>query len=115
MKVVKPRKDAVVRAATAATETSLRATENCTVYRGQARFTSSREVAVGADVLSAERIFIDVGGRAAVPPIPGLDQVAYLTNSSILELDILPDHLVVVGGGKIGRELARVCRCCGSE
>jgi pyruvate/2-oxoglutarate dehydrogenase complex dihydrolipoamide dehydrogenase (E3) component len=115
MKRVKARKDAVVSAWTAATEASLRDTQNCTVYRGHARFASSREVAVGGELLSAERIFIDVGGRAAVPPIPGLDQVGCLTNSSILDLDILPDHLVVVGGSYIGLEFAQMYRRFGSE
>src|SRR6185436_7138202 len=79
-----------------------------------ARFVSSREVQVGADVLSAERIFINVGGRAAVRGIAGLDQVPYLTNSSILELDVLPRHLLVVGGSYIGLEFGQAYRRFGS-
>ena len=115
MKRVKARKDGVVSAWTAATEASLRDTQNCTVYRGHARFASSREVALGGELLSADRIFIDVGGRAAIPPIPGLDQVTYLTNSSILDLDVVPDHLVVVGGSYVGLEFAQMYRRFGSD
>jgi pyruvate/2-oxoglutarate dehydrogenase complex dihydrolipoamide dehydrogenase (E3) component len=115
MRRVKARKDAIVREWTAATEASLRKTANCTVYQGHARFRSTRQVEVGADLLAAERIFINVGGRASVPPIPGLDQVPYLTNSSILDLDELPEHLVIVGGSYVGLEFAQMFSRFGSE
>ncbi|MBN9562531.1 MAG: FAD-containing oxidoreductase [Alphaproteobacteria bacterium] len=115
MRRVKARKDAIVREWTAATEASLRKTANCAVYQGHARFRSAREVEVGADLLSAERIFINVGGRASVPPIPGLDQVPYLTNSSILDLDELPEHLVIVGGSYVGLEFAQMFSRFGSQ
>jgi pyruvate/2-oxoglutarate dehydrogenase complex dihydrolipoamide dehydrogenase (E3) component len=115
MRRVKARKDAIVREWTAATEASLRKAANCTVYQGHARFRSAREVEVGADLLAADRIFINVGGRAGVPPIPGLDQVPYLTNSSILDLDELPEHLVIVGGSYVGLEFAQMFSRFGSE
>jgi pyruvate/2-oxoglutarate dehydrogenase complex dihydrolipoamide dehydrogenase (E3) component len=115
MRRVKARKDAIVREWTAATEASLRNAANCTVHLGHARFRSAREVEVGADLLAADRIFINVGGRAGVPPIPGLDQVPYLTNSSILDLDELPEHLVIVGGSYVGLEFAQMFSRFGSE
>ena len=65
--------------------------------------------------MTAERFFIDVGGRAATPPLSGLDRVDYLTNSTILELDVLPQHLMVVGGSYIGLEFAQMFRRFGSE
>ena len=115
MKRVKARKDAVVAPRQAAMEAWLRNTENCTVYHDHARFVSPREVRVGTDVLTAERIFLDVGARAAVPPMPGVDRVNYLTNVSMLDIDFLPPHLLVVGGSYIGLEFAQMYRRFGSE
>jgi pyruvate/2-oxoglutarate dehydrogenase complex dihydrolipoamide dehydrogenase (E3) component len=115
MKRVKARKDAVVAPRQAGLEAWLRNTENCTVYQDHARFVSPRKVRVGTDVLTAERIFLDVGGRAAVPPIPGLERVNYLTNVSMLDIDFLPPHLLIVGGSYIGLEFAQMYRRFGSE
>ena len=115
MKRVKARKDAVLAPRQAGLEAWLRNTENCTVYQDHARFVSPRTVRVGTDVLTAERIFLDVGGRAAVPPIPGLDRVNYLTNVSMLDIDFLPPHLLIVGGSYIGLEFAQMYRRFGSE
>lgn len=115
MKRVKARKDAVVAPRQAGLEAWLRNTENCTVYQDHARFVSPRKVRVGTDVLTAERIFLNVGGRAAVPPIPGLDRVDYLTNVSMLDVDFLPPHLLIVGGSYIGLEFAQMYRRFGSE
>ena len=70
---------------------------------------------MGADRLTAERIFINVGGRAVVPPMPGLDQISYLTNSSMMQVDFLPRHLIVVGGSYIGLEFGQMFRRFGSE
>ncbi len=95
-------------------ETWLEGTENCTVIRGHARLRSPREVAVGDRILEADRIFLNVGGRASVPPLKGVDSVPFLTNSSLLALDTLPRHLVVVGGGYIGLEFAQIFRRFGS-
>jgi pyruvate/2-oxoglutarate dehydrogenase complex dihydrolipoamide dehydrogenase (E3) component len=93
----------------------LRGTKNCTVYQGHARFESARDLRVGDELLSAERIFINVGGRASTPPMPGLNDVAYLTNSSMMDLDVLPQHLVVIGGSYIGLEFGQMFRRFGSE
>src|SRR5262245_23769436 len=115
MKAVKARKDAVVGASSSGVERSLRTLNGCTVYVGHARFIAPKEVEVGNDVLKADKIFINVGGRAAVPPILGLDQVPYLTNSSMMDVDFLPQHLIVLGGSYVGLEFAQVYRRFGSE
>ena len=96
-------------------EDRLRDHKNCAVYTGQGRFESAHEVSVGNDVLTADKIFINVGARAIVPPMPGVDQINYLTNSSILEIDYLPPHLVVVGGSYIGLEFGQMFRRFGSK
>jgi pyruvate/2-oxoglutarate dehydrogenase complex dihydrolipoamide dehydrogenase (E3) component len=87
----------------------------CTVYHGHARFLGPKEVKVGDDVLKADKIFINVGGRASVPPIPGLDQVPYLTNSSMMDVDFLLPHLIILGGSYIGLEFAQMYRRFGSS
>jgi pyruvate/2-oxoglutarate dehydrogenase complex dihydrolipoamide dehydrogenase (E3) component len=115
MKVVKARKDIVTRAARTAVERSLKCLEGCTVYEGHGRFVSPREVSLNGELLSAHQIFINVGGRAAVPPIPGLDKVDYLTNSSMMDVDYLPRHLIVLGGGYVGLEFAQAYRRFGSN
>ena len=115
MKAVKARKDAVVGASRNAVERSLKALQGCTVYEGHAQFIAPKEVKVGSEVLRADNIFINVGGRALVPPIPGLSQVPYLTNSSMMDVDFLPSHLVVLGGSYVGLEFAQVFRRFGSE
>jgi pyruvate/2-oxoglutarate dehydrogenase complex dihydrolipoamide dehydrogenase (E3) component len=114
MRRVKQRKDDIVTSWSASTEASLRATKNCTVHLGHARFLSPNEVQVGDEKLAAKAIFIDVGGRAAAPPIPGIDSVAYLTNTTILELDTVPDHLIVLGGSYVGLEFAQMFRRFGA-
>ena len=88
---------------------------NLTLYRGHARFVSRARSRSGRERLHAERIFINVGGRAAVPPMPGLDQVPYLTNSSMMEIDFLPRHLVIIGGSYVGLEFGQMYRRFGSE
>jgi pyruvate/2-oxoglutarate dehydrogenase complex dihydrolipoamide dehydrogenase (E3) component len=115
MKKVKARQDTVVRNSRAGLETWLTSLRNCTIYRGHARLESGSQVRVGSELLTAERIFLNVGGRANVPDLPGLDQVTYLTNSSLLQLEILPRHLVVIGGSYVGLEFAQIYRRFGSE
>ena len=89
--------------------------QHVTLFRGHARFESSRTVRVDDEVLAADRIFINVGGRALVPDLPGLGGVDFLTSSGILELDSLPEHLVIVGGSYIGLEFAQMYRRFGSR
>jgi pyruvate/2-oxoglutarate dehydrogenase complex dihydrolipoamide dehydrogenase (E3) component len=115
MKAVKARKDAVAGASRRGVERSLKTLEGCTVYEGHAQFVGMKKVAVDGVMLHADRIFINVGGRALIPPIPGLDQVPYLTNSSMMDVDFLPPHLIVLGGSYIGLEFAQVYRRLGSE
>jgi pyruvate/2-oxoglutarate dehydrogenase complex dihydrolipoamide dehydrogenase (E3) component len=114
MKAVKARKDMISTRAREGVESWLESMERCTVYRGHARFVSPREVQVGEDRIAAKQIFINVGGRAVVPDMPGIDRVATLTNTSILELDTLPQHLVVVGGSYVGLEFAQMYRRFGA-
>jgi len=115
MKRVKARKDAISAKSRTGVEGMLRGTKNVTVYQGSARFESAREVSVGAARLTAERIFINVGGRAVIPDLPGLADVSYLTNSSMMDVDFLPQHLVIVGGSYVGLEFAQMYRRFGSE
>jgi pyruvate/2-oxoglutarate dehydrogenase complex dihydrolipoamide dehydrogenase (E3) component len=115
MKRVKARKDAVSAASRNGLESWLKTLNNCTVHQGHGRFESPREVSVGSERLSAERIFINVGGRALVPKMPGIDQIAFLNNSSMMHVDYLPKHLVVVGGSYIGLEFGQMFRRFGSE
>src|SRR5215470_14400751 len=115
MKRVKARKDYVAGRSTRGVERSLKTLENCRVYEGHARFVSQREVQVGAEILSSDQIFINVGARAAVPVIPGLDRIGHLTNSSMMDVDFLPRHLLVLGGSYIGLEFGQMYRRFGSE
>jgi pyruvate/2-oxoglutarate dehydrogenase complex dihydrolipoamide dehydrogenase (E3) component len=115
MKAVKARKDAVVEPSRLGVERSLKTLEGCTVYEGHARFIAEKKVAVNGSELAADRIFINVGARAAIPPIPGLEHVPYLTNSSMMDIDFLPAHLIILGGSYIGLEFAQVYRRFGSE
>jgi len=88
---------------------------NCKVYEGHARFESPRVLAVGSERLTAERIFINVGGRAATPEMQGLKQIEYFNNSSMMNVNFLPEHLIVVGGSYIGLEFGQMFRRFGSE
>ncbi|HKV39621.1 MAG TPA: FAD-containing oxidoreductase [Blastocatellia bacterium] len=115
MKAVKSRKDSVAGKSSAGVESYLREMANCTVYEGHARFEGPNQVRVRDTLLSAKSIFINVGGRALIPPIPGIDQVDYLTNSSMMEVDFLPPHLIVVGGSYIGLEFGQMYRRFGSR
>ncbi len=115
MKKVKARKDGIVERSNQGVENWLKNMENCTVYEGHAQFEGPKTVRVGDETLSADKIFINVGGRAFVPPIGGLENVDYLTNSSIMDVDFLPRHLIVVGGSYIGLEFAQIYRRFGSE
>jgi len=115
MKAIKARKDKIVANSSTGVEKSLREMKNCTVFHEHARFVSSHEVQVGVETIVADQIFINVGGRAATPDMPGIKEIPYLTNTSILELETLPRHLVVVGGSYVGLEFAQMFRRFGSE
>ncbi|BBX61883.1 mercuric reductase [Mycobacterium saskatchewanense] len=115
MAKVKARKDEIMLADRAGIEDWLDGMEGCTVFRGHARFEDPHTLRVGEKVVKADRIFLNVGGRAVVPDIPGLSDVEYLTNVSILELDSVPDHLVIVGGGYIALEFAQMYRRFGAR
>jgi pyruvate/2-oxoglutarate dehydrogenase complex dihydrolipoamide dehydrogenase (E3) component len=115
MQRVKARKDKVVQEATQGVEKWLRGTPNVSVFVGHARFESPTTVRVGEELLEAPQIFINVGGRALVPPMPGLDKVDYLTNSTIMEVDFLPEHLIIIGGSYIGLEFGQMYRRFGAK
>jgi pyruvate/2-oxoglutarate dehydrogenase complex dihydrolipoamide dehydrogenase (E3) component len=115
MKAVKARKDTISGKSRTGVESWLKGMKNCTVFEGHARFESPNTVRVGADLLTAEQIFINTGGRASVPALPGLDQIDYFTNTSMMAVDFLPRHLVIVGGSYIGLEFGQMYRRFGSE
>jgi pyruvate/2-oxoglutarate dehydrogenase complex dihydrolipoamide dehydrogenase (E3) component len=115
MKRVKARKDAISASSSQGVERWLKGLKSCRVIEGHARFDSPQQVRVNGESLTADRIFINVGGRALVPPMPGLDQVEYRTNSSMMSVDFLPEHLVIVGGSYIGLEFGQMFRRFGSR
>ena len=115
IKAVKARQEAISGKSRANVEVWLRGMQNCTVYHGHARFESAHEVRVGAELLTAEQVFLNVGGRAAIPDLPGIHQVKYLTNTSLLQLEVLPRHLVIVGGSYVGVEFGQMFRRFGSD
>jgi pyruvate/2-oxoglutarate dehydrogenase complex dihydrolipoamide dehydrogenase (E3) component len=116
MQAVKARKDGVVRQSSDGLASWIGGMKNVTLIQGQARFTGARTIDVGGKrSLQADRIFLNVGGRALVPEIPGIDDVPYLTNSTILQLDRVPEHLVIVGGSYIGLEFAQIYRRFGAK
>jgi pyruvate/2-oxoglutarate dehydrogenase complex dihydrolipoamide dehydrogenase (E3) component len=115
MAKVKARKDEIMLGDRKGVEDWLNGMDGCTVIRGHARFEDSHTLRVGDEVIEAERIFLNVGGRAVVPNIPGLTDVEFLTNVSILELDTVPEHLVIIGGSYIALEFAQMYRRFGAR
>ncbi|MBR7914771.1 FAD-containing oxidoreductase [Burkholderia vietnamiensis] len=115
MKAVKARKDAIAGRSNHGVEQWVRGLDHTTVLQGHARFERADTVRVGDELLQAERIFINVGGRAQIPPIPGLDTVPYLTNSTMMDVDFVPEHLVIVGGSYIGLEFGQMYRRFGAR
>jgi pyruvate/2-oxoglutarate dehydrogenase complex dihydrolipoamide dehydrogenase (E3) component len=115
LRAVKARKDAIVERSRSSVEKWLRGTTNCTVIQGHAAFESPRTMRVGDDLLEADQIFLNVGARPLIPDMPGVGTVPFLTSTSILDLEELPRHLVVVGGGYVGCEFAQMFRRFGSE
>lgn len=115
MAKVKARKDDIMLSDRKGIEDWLDGMDGCTVYRGHAHFEDAHTLRVGDELLRAERIFLNVGGRAVVPEIPGLADIEYLTNVSMLEIDALPEHLVVLGGSYIALEFAQMYRRFGAR
>ncbi len=115
MKAVKARKDGVVKHSSDGVTSWVASMKNVTLIRGHARFTAPRTLEVDGRALTADRIFLNVGGRALVPDIPGIHDVPYLTNSTLLDLDQVPEHLVIVGGSYIGLEFAQAYRRFGAK
>lgn len=113
IKKVKARKDALVKQSTEGVEAWMKGTGNLTVIEGHARFTGNHTIRVNDRDLKAERIFINVGGRAFIPD--GFEDSGYLTNSGMMELDELPEHLIIVGGSYIGLEFGQMFRRFGSK
>ena len=115
MKRIKARKDDLVRPSTQGIEKWLSNTPNMTVYKGHGRFESANTVRVDGELLEGKKIFLNVGARAFVPNIPGLNEIDYLTSSSMMEVDFLPEHLIIIGGSYIGLEFAQMYRRFGSQ
>jgi len=115
MKRVKARKDQVSGNASRNVEKWLKGTANLTVIEGHARFESPTTVGVNGETLEAPQIFINVGGRALVPPMPGIEQVDPLTNSTMMDVDFLPEHLIIIGGSYIGLEFGQMYRRFGAR
>ena len=115
MKKVKARKDAVVRQSNEGVTNWLKNMENLTVYEGHGRLESASSVRVNGDLLEADKIVLNVGARARAPDMPGLAEIDYLTNSSIMDVDYCPEHLIIVGGSYIGLEFAQMYRRFGSR
>src|SRR5579863_2100872 len=114
-KVIKERKDALVKDGTEWVKNSLQTTKGCTVFEGHASFEGPHRIKVGEQFLEGNQIFINVGARANIPQIPGLQKIPYLTNVSLLDLDDIPEHLLIMGGGYIGLEFAQIFRRFGSK
>ncbi len=115
MKRVKARKDEISGHFNKGVENWMQGLAHSTIYRGHARFESPRTVRVNGELLEADKIFINAGGRALVPQMPGLDQVPYFTNSTMMGVDFLPEHLIIIGGSYIGLEFGQMYRRFGSN
>jgi pyruvate/2-oxoglutarate dehydrogenase complex dihydrolipoamide dehydrogenase (E3) component len=115
MKKVRARKDSVAGASESAIHKSLQELKSCRVIEGHARFTGPHTIQVNGQTLEAPQIFINTGARASVPPIPGLSQIPYLTNSGMVDLDFLPEHLLILGGSYIALEFAQMYARFGSQ
>jgi len=115
LRAVKARKDRIVANSRAKNEAWIRSMDGCTLVYGAARFEAADRVRVADSVLTSDHIFINVGVRPRIPDMPGVDRVPYLTSTSILDLETLPEHLVVVGGSYVGLEFAQMFRRFGSQ
>jgi len=109
------RKNEIVESFRSGIEDQVNNNPNLTLYRGHAKFTGPHEIEVNGEALASDKIFINTGTRPRIPPIPGLDQVEYLTNRNIMELDAVPAHLIALGGNYLGLEFGQMFRRFGSE
>ncbi|MGY9107648.1 MAG: FAD-dependent oxidoreductase, partial [Alphaproteobacteria bacterium] len=115
MAKVKSRKDGIVRQSNEGVTKWLKNMENLTVFEGHGRLESANDVRVNDEHLRSDKIILDVGGRAYVPDFPGLDEIDYFTSSDMMEVDFLPEHLIVIGGSYIGLEFPQMNRRFGSR
>src|SRR5689334_19160037 len=115
MRAVKARKDGVVKHSTDGLASWIGGMKNVSLIHGQAKFTGPRTVAVGDRTLQADKVFLNVGGRAMVPEIPGVKDVPFLNNNSMMAIDAVPEHLVIIGGSYIGLEFAHMYRRFGAK
>ncbi len=113
MKKVKKRKDEIVRQSNKGVENWLKGTKNLEVFEGHARFEDKRVISIGDEKLEADQIFINVGGRAI--RLSGFDGIDYLTNTNIMDIDFLPEHLIIIGGSYVGLEFGQMYRRFGSK
>ena len=120
LRTVVTQKDKVVHAFRDGTQKKIEKRQNLNLYKGQARFVNAHQVRVsqtGAEdvLLESDKIFINTGGRPRIPRVPGLDSIKFLTNENIMDLTVLPDHLIVLGGGYVGLEFGQMFRRFGSR
>lgn len=115
MKKIKARKDTIVIRYRNGVEKWLKNTPNCSLYQGHARFVNPNTISVNDELLQAEKIFINVGARAFAPPMPGIEKIKYFTNSTAMDIDFIPEHLIIVGGSYIGLEFAQMYRRFGAN
>ena len=115
MKAVKARKDAIVQASVNGVAQLVQDMPGLSVFWGHARFNGPHQITINGETIEAEKIFINVGGRPVIPDWPALRDIPYLTNSSIMNVDYLPEHLIVIGGSYIGLEFAQMYRRFGSR
>jgi pyruvate/2-oxoglutarate dehydrogenase complex dihydrolipoamide dehydrogenase (E3) component len=115
MKQVKARKDAIVKQSNDGVTNWLKNMDNLTVFEGHGRLESPNSVHVNGELLEADKIVLNVSGRAFVPGMPGADDVPFMTNSEVMDVDFLPDHLIIIGGSYIGLEFAQMYRRFGSR
>jgi pyruvate/2-oxoglutarate dehydrogenase complex dihydrolipoamide dehydrogenase (E3) component len=115
MRAVKRRKDGVVRQSVEGLRKWIGGMKHVSLIHAHARFIAARRIRVDGRELEAERIFINVGARAAVPDLPGVKDVPFWTNSSMMKVDFTPPHLLIIGGSYIGLEFAQMYRRFGSK
>ncbi len=120
MKEVYQRKKQTIESFRKGTLKRLKSSKNITLFRGEASFTGSKTIKINTQnkrtaIITSDKIFINTGGRTAIPSIEGLDKVSYLDSTSIMELEVLPKHLIILGGGYIGVEFAQMFRRFGSD